>query len=103
VNCPHCGTDKTDVLETRVYQDVLNRRRRRCFNECKPFYTYEVFAGNLDRRTITATRRGIRASIRARSRQMLVLQSPELTASQLSRQLGITEARVRQIRAEAKT
>ena len=37
--CPHCGTDKSRILETRG-----DRRVRQCANCLKDFATYEVLA-----------------------------------------------------------
>ncbi len=39
MNCPHCGTDKSRILETRG-----DRRVRQCSNCLKDFATYEVLA-----------------------------------------------------------
>jgi len=99
VKCPRCGAD-SHVYATRKYKDVLLRRQRLCFNEHK-FDTYEVFAGNLDRRTLANTRRGIAQRKHAWHIRRVVLASV-LTASELARELKITEARVRQIRSRAK-
>lgn len=79
---------------------VFLRRYRQCFNDHR-FMTYEVFAGNLDRRGLTATVRGIAARIQAAKIKRTVLANPSLTATSLAVKLNITEARVRQIRNEA--
>lgn len=97
MKCPKCGAD-SHVAATRKYKDVLLRRNRTCFNE-HTFATYEVFAGNLDRRTIADTRRGVEAGTKAWKRKQAVLRQPETSATELAAQLGITEARVRQLRA----
>ena len=39
MNCPHCGADKSRILETRG-----DRRVRQCSNCLKDFATYEVLA-----------------------------------------------------------
>lgn len=39
MNCPHCGTDKSRILETRG-----DRRVRQCSNCLKDFSTWEVLA-----------------------------------------------------------
>lgn len=39
MNCPHCGTDKSRILETRG-----DRRVRQCSDCLKDFATYEVLA-----------------------------------------------------------
>lgn len=96
MKCPNCGAD-SNVLATRAYKDVMLRRSRRCFNE-HTFHTYEVYAGNLDRRTLAGTRRGVQAREMANRRHNTVLRHPEMSATELAQQLGITEARVRQYR-----
>jgi transcriptional regulator NrdR family protein len=99
MKCPRCGAD-SHVYATRKYKDVLLRRQRLCFNEHK-FDTYEVFAGNLDRRKLDETCRGIAVRKHAWHIRRVVLASA-LTATELARKLGVTEARVRQIRSRAK-
>jgi len=51
MNCPHCGSGKTQVKKTESqkhesFPDPVIRRRRQCVSaECrKPYYTYEVYA-----------------------------------------------------------
>jgi hypothetical protein len=99
MKCPRCGAP-SDVVETRAWRELFNRRRRRCFNG-HTFESYEVTAGVLDRRAVTTVLRGLQARRRADQRRRLVLANPDMPASAAARQLGITEARVRQIRAEA--
>jgi len=99
MKCPRCGAD-SQVHATRKYKDVLLRRQRLCFNEHK-FDTYEVFAGNLDRRTLDDTCRGIAVRKHAWHIRRVVLASA-LTATELAHKLGVTEARVRQIRSRAR-
>ena len=96
MKCPHCGADSS-VLATRAYKEVMLKRKRRCFNNHE-FHTYEVFAGNLDRRTLADTRRGVQVKQLAWSRRRCVLSNPHLPASVLADRLKITEARVRQMR-----
>ncbi len=96
MKCPMCGAP-TDVLETRSYMDVFTRRARQCFNGHR-VNTYEVPSGVLDRRQLAATRRGVLQRAEAQRRTLAVLRSPHESASSLARKLGITEARVRQIR-----
>jgi len=101
VKCPRCSADSS-VLATREFADVLLRRSRECFNGHR-FASFEVFKGNLDARTIAATKRGAVGRAVAQRRRHQVLAQPDLTATQLAAQLGCTEARVRQIRAETTT
>lgn len=100
MKCNVCGADSS-VLDTRAYKDVLLRRRRRCFND-HVFHTYEVFSGNLDRRTLADTRRGIQARVAAVKRNRSILARPGVSATVLAAEFGVTEARVRQIRAGAR-
>lgn len=99
VKCPKCGAP-TEVLETRPYMGVFSRRTRLCFNEHKTS-TYEVPASALDRRQLPVIKRGIKTREEARRRRLTVIRSPGVPASELASKLGITEARVRQIRKEA--
>jgi transcriptional regulator NrdR family protein len=94
--CPTCGADSS-VDATREYLGVFSRRRRLCVRGHR-FDTYEVYAGNLDRRTLTATKRGLANKLQSTVNRLTVLASPCASASMLARELGITEARVRQIR-----
>lgn len=98
MKCQKCGADSL-VLATRAYEDVFLRRRRECFNG-HVFHTYEVYAANLDRRTLSVTRRGVRARAMQNRKKLRVLMNPDMTATALAKELGITEARVRQIRQE---
>jgi transcriptional regulator NrdR family protein len=99
MKCPKCSAESI-VLETRVYLDAFSRRGRVCSGpERHRFSTYEVYAGNLDKRTLDAKRRGFKARHAAAARRRAVLSRPDLSASELARHLNITEARVRQLRA----
>jgi transcriptional repressor NrdR len=43
VKCPFCGTDDTQVIDSRVSEDGASiRRRRKCMNCEKRFTTYET-------------------------------------------------------------
>jgi transcriptional regulator NrdR family protein len=97
MKCLKCGADSS-VLDTRPYKDVLLRRRRKCFNE-HIFATYEVHAGNLDKRTLATTARGVAEKSKAWQRKEHVRKNPEKPSLALAVELGITDARVRQIRA----
>lgn len=85
---------------TRPYMVVFTRRDRRC-DEGHRFETFEVYAGNLDKRTLGEKLKGVMARRAAASRRRTVLSRPDLSASDLARHMNITEARVRQIRSEA--
>lgn len=39
--CPHCGSDRTEIIETRVSGEH-ERRRRRCRECTYRFTTYEI-------------------------------------------------------------
>lgn len=97
MKCPKCG-EMGKASETRLTHGVFLRRARECPNGHR-FTTYEVHAGNLDRRTLLATKRGISASTLAWQRREAV-RSHTGSTSAVARELGITEARVRQIRAK---
>jgi predicted transcriptional regulator len=62
--------------------------------------TYEVYSGNIDKRTRDATVRGLKLVSLANQRRLRVKNGAVKTASQLAQELGVTEARVRQIRKE---
>ena len=98
MRCPTCGAP-TEVLETRPYMGVFSRRTRMCFNEHKT-WTYEVPATALDRRQLPIIKRGIKTRVEARHRRLTIIRSPGVPASELAATLGITQARVRQIRSE---
>jgi transcriptional regulator NrdR family protein len=99
VKCPTCAAD-SEVLETRPYRTVFLRRVRKCFNGHR-FSTYEVFPGNLDRRTIVTAERAAADRKLAWQRKQAVANSTE-PATKLATRLGITSARVKQIRDELK-
>lgn len=99
MKCTRCGA-ASDVLATREYMEVFSKRTRQCHNGHR-FHTYEVTAGNLDRRTLADTLRGVEKGRITWRRRQTILRSTE-SASVLAAQLGVTEARVRQIRQEAR-
>lgn len=98
MKCPKCSADST-VLSTRVFKKVLLRRARECFNEHR-FSTFEVFAGNLDRRQLDKAAAGIAMRKIAWTRKQTVAKNPKASTTALANLLDITEARVRQIRRE---
>ena len=97
MKCQRCAAD-SEVLETRTSGPWV-RRKRECFNGHR-FVTYEVYRGNIDKRTRDATVRGLKSVSLANQRRIRVKNGAAKTASQLARELGVTEARVRQIRKE---
>ena len=99
MRCNKCAAE-SEVLETRKSAPWV-RRTRLCFNGHK-FVTYEVYSGNIDKRTRDATVRGLKLMSLANQRRLRVKNGAGKTASQLAQELGVTEARVRQIRKELK-
>ena len=97
MRCNKCAAE-SEVLETR-WSAPWTRRTRLCFNGHK-FVTYEVYNGNIDKRTRDATVRGLKLVSLANQRRLRVKNGAGKTASQLAQELGVTEARVRQIRKE---
>ena len=97
MRCNKCAAE-SEVLETRKSAPWV-RRTRLCFNGHK-FVTYEVYSGNIDKRTRDATVRGLKLVSLANQRRLRVKNGAAKTASQLAQKLGVTEARVRQIRKE---
>jgi transcriptional regulator NrdR family protein len=95
VKCPRCGAD-SDVLETRT-QTATVVRRRRCFNEHR-FVTHEVPPGALDKRRLPVIAKALAQRAAAWGRRQVVLRSQE-SATETAKRVGLTEARVRQIRA----
>ena len=97
MRCNKCAAE-SEVLETRKSAPWV-RRTRLCFNGHR-FVTYEVYNGNIDKRTRDATVRGLKLVSLANQRRLRVKNGAGKTASQLAQELGVTEARVRQIRKE---
>lgn len=98
MRCLKCGAKHSSVRETRLYMGLFVRRIRVCFNE-HTFTTYEVYAGNLDRRSLKITARALPAKIKAWALRTRVRLSTK-NASALSTELGVSATRVRQLRAE---
>jgi transcriptional regulator NrdR family protein len=48
MHCPHCGHDKTHVLETRMLVDKRLRRTRACYCGHR-FWTYEVHSSQIQK------------------------------------------------------
>jgi hypothetical protein len=98
MNCQQCGA-WSKVLDTRIFFKHLLQRRRQCANGHK-FKTYEVFVGNLDRRTLPAVAAGMRRATAAWNRKEFVRKHPGDTAAWLSSMLGISQTRVKQLKKE---
>lgn len=98
--CPHCGADSS-VEETRAYMDVFLRRTRKCFNEHR-FQTYEVHSGNLDRRSMHATKRGVAAKTKSWKTKLRIIAQPGAAATGIAAELGVSEAYVRMVRQKAR-
>lgn len=102
MNCIHCGAFSL-VKETRDHEHGLTRRRRECANGHR-FNTYEVYEPTVRaaERDLAATARRAQAAARrwARDRKIILSRaSPQALAAEH----GLTDARVRQIRAAART
>ena len=97
MRCNKCAAE-SEVLETRKSAPWV-RRTRLCFNGHK-FVTHEVYTGNIDRGTRDATVRGLQMMSLANQRKIRVKNGAAKTATQLAKELGVTEARVRQMRKE---
>lgn len=98
MRCHKCGAP-TEVLATRPYMGIFTRRTRECFNGHRTM-SYEVPAGALDRRQLTAIQRGVRDREQAMHRKLTVIRSPGVPVAELAKKLNVTETRVRQIRKE---
>lgn len=97
MKCPKCSAEST-VDATRPYLVVFTQRFRRCMDNHR-FVTFEVYAGNLDKRTLGEKLKGVIARRAAATRRRTILARPDLSAGELAKTLDITEARVRQVRA----
>jgi len=98
MKCPKCGAD-SEVDATRKYKDVLLKRSRRCFNG-HPFQTYEVHAGNLDRRTLADTRRGVETKAKSWALKARILRDTRSSA-EVAEDVGCSAAYVRLVRNQA--
>lgn len=94
MKCPTCGA-WSSVLATREIS-----RRRECANGHR-FSSVEVPAFVVNQKDYRAFQRGARLRARNWARDQRVLSDPRGSTT-LARELGITEARVRQIRAKAR-
>lgn len=91
--CRKCDATSS-VLSTRMFEGVI-KRTRKCHNGHR-FTTLEVLPSQVDRRTLTIS---LKHAV-ARERRAAVMRRPDLSPVQLAVRLGITDARVRQIRKE---
>jgi hypothetical protein len=98
MKCPRCGA-ASDVLETRPGEHLTTKRRRECFNGHR-FLTLEVLPPATNRRDLAAAAQAAMAAARRWTRDLRVRKDPR-PSTHVARELGITDARVRQIRAES--
>jgi hypothetical protein len=75
------------------------RRTRKCFNE-HTFYTFEVPPGAVSWKDV---RPDADRAKKAYERRRFVLRNINLSATELAKRLGITEARVRQIKQDVRS
>lgn len=94
MKCPTCGA-WSSVLETRGVT-----RRRECANGHR-FSTIEVPPGVVNKKDYRAFRRGAALRTRNWARDQRICADPRGSTT-IARELGISEARVRQIRATAR-
>lgn len=99
MRCPNCGAE-TSVLQTRKYMELFLRRARICFNDHR-FFTLEVPPSMVDSRSLKLAVHGLKTRRKvAHQRIAAVKRAPHTPAAVLAEQLGISDARVRQIRAK---
>lgn len=94
MKCRYCGAD-TRIVDTREKNGAV-RRRRKCFNEVHSFYTWEVLPGTVQWKNVGTTGRDRNAE--SFRRRTYVAKHTNVSASELARRLGISEAAVRYIR-----
>lgn len=97
MKCPRCGAP-SDVVETRPAPHHATRRRRTCFNGHR-FVTLEVLPPATNRRDLAAAARAAVAAAQRWLRDARIRRDPR-PATVVAREHDLTEARVRQIRAE---
>lgn len=78
MKCIRCGA-WTRVLETRAEGQHEIRRRRRCANECEPFWTHEVIAT-----AYTPGRAAAKAALRTVERRILLWKRDQYILAQLA-------------------
>lgn len=57
MNCPHCNSPSTQVVDSRNTTDGKRRRRYSCYDCGKRFTTYEFFESMIDEEAIRAEER----------------------------------------------
>lgn len=97
MKCNRCGADSR-VVSTRSFKVVLLKRSRECFNLHR-FVTYEVYPGHLAHAELLTLERGHARRVAAHQLKLAVKRSQD-TAEALGRKLGVSGARIRQIRKE---
>jgi transcriptional regulator NrdR family protein len=109
MKCHTCGTENTRVLGTRAELDgLLIRRRHECGNEHRfnTFQLHESAARSVGlrqlRSSVETLGRGVARRTDAWKRKVRArrLLSQGMSSLQVAQQLGISDARVRQIRSD---
>jgi transcriptional regulator NrdR family protein len=108
MKCPDCGTSVTHVVSTRTDRGVLVRRRHECGNghRFNSLQVHESALRGIGMRAIDAALDRVAAGITRRTiaelrkRKVARLVSDGLATTQIATKLGISEARVRQIRSK---
>jgi hypothetical protein len=103
MKCQKCGADSS-VLATRTHMEIFLKRSRECFNGHR-FTSYEVFAANLDRRTLKQTINSatkIRKKSFAIKKAVLAPENATLRTGLLAKKLKISDSYVRDIRRQAR-
>lgn len=102
-----CGLEAVRVLSTRTRGDGVVLRRRQCpdGHRWTSYEMHEAVAGSIGKGKLAtaaaAHANGIRRRQQAQAKRELVAHCPHMGASELAAVIGCTEARVRQLRAEA--
>jgi transcriptional regulator NrdR family protein len=97
MKCPRCGA-QSDVLDTRPGPHHTTRRRRECHNDHR-FVTLEVLPPATNQRDLAAAARAAMVAAQRWLRDMRIRRDTR-PATIVAREHDLTEARVRQIRAE---
>lgn len=100
MKCPICGAP-SEVARTKEVEHNMIHRRRLCFNMHR-FNTYEMYeaASRAAGKNIAASGRRAATSAETWARNRLIIRSSD-PASVVAKKFGISDARVRQIRAAA--
>lgn len=97
MRCPRCAA-ASDVLDTRAGDNFSTRRRRECHNGHR-FVTLEVLPAATSSKTLADAARAASAAAARWLRDMRIRRDPR-PATEVARDLDLTEARVRQIRSQ---